>query len=106
MGISKTRINGLLVLLFITFFTVGAAAVADNSTRRHLTKKYKGPCLAVNLIDKCWRCDPHWADHREKYAECAMGFGSKAIGGKGGRIYVVTDNSDSNVENPVPGTYY
>ncbi|KAK4360754.1 hypothetical protein RND71_019706 [Anisodus tanguticus] len=95
--------NGLLVLLFITFVTVGAA-VPDNSTRRHLSKKYKGPCVAANLIDKCWRCDPRWADYRQKYASCAMGFGRKAIGGKGGRVYVVTDNSDDDVQNPKPGT--
>ncbi|XP_009587688.1 pectate lyase-like [Nicotiana tomentosiformis] len=103
MGISKTKINGLIVLLFFTFVAVGTA-VPDNSTRRHLSKKYKGPCVAANLIDKCWRCDPRWADNRQKYADCAMGFGRTAIGGKGGRIYVVTDPSDNNVENPVPGT--
>lgn len=103
MGISKTKINGLIVLLFFTFVAVGTA-VPDNSTRRHLSKKYKGPCVAANLIDKCWRCNPRWADDRQKYADCAMGFGRNAIGGKGGRIYVVTDPSDYNVENPVPGT--
>ncbi|KAJ8544947.1 hypothetical protein K7X08_017530 [Anisodus acutangulus] len=103
MEISKTKMNGLLVLLFITFVTVGAS-VPDNSTRRHLTKKYKGPCVAANLIDKCWRCDPNWADYREKYASCAMGFGSNAIGGIGGSVYVVTDNSDKDVQDPKPGT--
>lgn len=103
MEISKTRTNVALVVLLVTCLTVGAAVAADNSTRRHLAKKYKGPCMATNLIDKCWRCDPQWADNREKYADCAMGFGSKATGGKGGRVYVVSDNSDSDVENPAPG---
>ncbi|MCD9637761.1 hypothetical protein HAX54_021229 [Datura stramonium] len=103
MEISKTKMNGLLVLLFITFVTVGAT-VPNNSTRRHLSKKYKGPCVAANLIDKCWRCDPRWANYREKYASCAMGFGRNAMGGKGGKVYVVRDNSDNNVQNPLPGT--
>ncbi|TMW81891.1 hypothetical protein EJD97_007453 [Solanum chilense] len=104
MEISKTRTNVALVVLLVTCLTVGAAVAADNSTRRHLAKKYKGPCMATNLIDKCWRCDPQWANNRQKYADCAMGFGSKATGGKGGRVYVVSDNSDSDVENPAPGT--
>merc|ERR1712183_670370 len=31
--------------------------IGNNSTRRQL-RKYKGPCLATNPIDRCWRCDP------------------------------------------------
>ncbi|CAK9867065.1 unnamed protein product [Sphagnum jensenii] len=49
-------------------------------------------------------CDPQWESHRQTLANCAIGFGKNAIGGKNGRIYVVTSNSDDNVENPVPGT--
>lgn len=76
----------------------------NNSTRRGLgTKKYTGPCMVTNPIDKCWRCDPNWADNRKKLADCAMGFGSKAIGGKDGEFYVVTDNSD-DYNDPKPGT--
>ncbi|KAM3361397.1 pectate lyase [Capsicum galapagoense] len=103
MNISKTKMNGLVVLLFIAFVSVGAA-VANNTTRRGLGVKYRGPCVSSNLIDKCWRCDRRWAEYREKYATCALGFGRNALGGKGGKVYVVTDNSDHNVENPPPGT--
>ncbi|XP_009599825.1 probable pectate lyase P59 isoform X1 [Nicotiana tomentosiformis] len=78
--------------------------VSNNSTRRGLgTKKYKGPCMVTNPIDRCWRCDPNWADNRKRLADCAMGFGSKATGGKDGEIYIVTDNSDDYAE-PKPGT--
>ncbi|KAG8384732.1 hypothetical protein BUALT_Bualt04G0148800 [Buddleja alternifolia] len=75
-----------------------------NSTRRNLGKKYKGPCVATNPIDRCWRCDPNWALNRKKYADCAQGFGSNAKGGKDGPIYVVTDSSDNDMLNPKPGT--
>ncbi|KAF3444755.1 hypothetical protein FNV43_RR14448 [Rhamnella rubrinervis] len=74
-----------------------------NTTRRHL-KKYKGKCLATNPIDRCWRCKKNWANNRKQLAKCVLGFGKKTTGGAAGRIYVVTDASDKNVENPRPGT--
>lgn len=74
-----------------------------NSTRRSLGK-YKGPCLATNPIDRCWRCRNNWAKNRKRLANCALGFGRKTTGGKLGRIYVVTDPSDNDVQNPRPGT--
>lgn len=67
-------------------------------------KGYKGPCMATNPIDRCWRCQPNWADNRFRLAECVLGFGSRTTGGKGGRIYVVRDPSDNDVQNPRPGT--
>lgn len=77
--------------------------IPKNDTRRELgTKKYTGPCMVTNPIDKCWRCDPNWADNRKKLADCAMGFGSKATGGKAGRFYVVNDSSDDYTD-PKPG---
>ncbi len=57
-----------------------------------------------NPIDDCWRCDPIWENNRQSLADCALGFGSKAIGGQGGQIYIVTDNSDNDTVNPAPGT--
>ncbi|CAN4081702.1 unnamed protein product [Withania somnifera] len=80
-------------------------AMPKNGTRRGLLNKqhYSGPCLATNPIDKCWRCDPNWANNRKKLVECAMGFGYKTTGGKDGRFYVVTDPSDEYT-NPKPGT--
>ncbi|KAK2966933.1 hypothetical protein RJ640_002118 [Escallonia rubra] len=75
-----------------------------NSTRRHLRKKYRGPCMAYNPIDRCWRCRKNWAKNRKRLANCVQGFGHRAIGGKKGPIYVVTDPSDNDVVNPRPGT--
>ncbi|KAJ0881135.1 putative pectate lyase [Helianthus annuus] len=63
-----------------------------------------GGCLTGNPIDDCWRCDPNWANKRQCLADCAIGFGKSAFGGKGGQIYVITDSSDNDVVNPTPGT--
>ncbi|GAB4829194.1 hypothetical protein Ancab_018858 [Ancistrocladus abbreviatus] len=76
-----------------------------NNTRRSLTAKgYKGPCIASNPIDKCWRCRRNWEENRFRLADCVMGFAHGTTGGKGGKIYVVTDRSDSDMVNPKPGT--
>ncbi|XP_057548553.1 probable pectate lyase 18 [Amaranthus tricolor] len=61
-------------------------------------------CGTGNPIDDCWRCDPNWHENRQRLADCAIGFGKNAIGGKNGRIYVVTDSSDNDPVNPKPGT--
>ncbi|OAY29557.1 probable pectate lyase 5 [Manihot esculenta] len=61
-------------------------------------------CGTGNPIDDCWRCDPNWERNRRRLADCAIGFGKDAIGGKDGRIYVVTDSSDDDAVNPKPGT--
>ena len=74
-----------------------------NSTRRNLGK-YKGPCLATNPIDQCWRCDKNWAKNRKKLGGCSLGFGCKTIGGMHGKYYRVTDPSDNDMVNPKPGT--
>ncbi|XAR51772.1 Pectate lyase [Bertholletia excelsa] len=86
--------------------TMGEEFMANNTFRRALTNlnKFAGPCKPTNPIDKCWRCRPNWAQNRQRLADCAVGFGAKAYGGKGGRIYVVTDKSDDDVANPKPGT--
>lgn len=72
--------------------------------RRKLRGKRGGPCQATNPIDRCWRCDPNWANNRQKLADCALGFGKNTVGGKGGPYYVVTDPSDSDLLNPKVGT--
>ncbi|XP_049346546.1 probable pectate lyase P59 [Solanum verrucosum] len=82
------------------------AKLAINGTRRELKgggKKYNGPCLVTNPIDRCWRCQPNWADNRKRLADCAMGFAKGTTGGKAGEIYVVTDSSD-DTSDPNPGT--
>jgi pectate lyase len=56
-----------------------------------------------NPIDNCWRRDVNWAQNRMKLADCAVGFGSAASGGKGGQIYTVT-TPDDNPTNPLPGS--
>ncbi|XP_074324915.1 putative pectate lyase P59 [Apium graveolens] len=77
----------------------------SNDTRRSLRGKLlSGPCLPTNPIDNCWRCQANWAENRFRLADCGIGFGKPAIGGKGGPIYVVTDSSDEDVINPKPGT--
>ncbi|KAJ8528504.1 hypothetical protein K7X08_022196 [Anisodus acutangulus] len=57
-----------------------------------------------NPIDDCWQCDPNWAKNRQRLADCSIGFGEGAMGGKGGQIYIVTDSSDKDTVNPIPGT--
>ncbi|KAJ4703946.1 Pectate lyase [Melia azedarach] len=57
----------------------------------------------MNVIDSCWRARANWATNRKALADCAVGFGKDAIGGKYGAIYVVTDPSDDPVD-PKPGT--
>ncbi|KAF5746524.1 pectate lyase 5 [Tripterygium wilfordii] len=61
-------------------------------------------CGTGNPIDDCWRCDPNWESNRKRLADCAIGFGKRAIGGRDGKIYVVTDPSDNDPVNPRPGT--
>lgn len=61
-------------------------------------------CPTGNPIDDCWRCDPNWSKNRKRLADCAIGFGQSAIGGKNGRYYVVSDSSDADTVNPTPGT--
>lgn len=76
-----------------------------NSTRRALRHYANaGPCLATNPIDRCWRCQPNWAENRFRLADCGLGFGYKAKGGKNGRFYVVTDHTDDDMVNPKVGT--
>lgn len=67
------------------------------------SKKPKGPCKATNPIDQCWRCQPDWAQNRQRLADCALGFGYNTTGGKGGKTYTVTDASDCSAD-PKPGT--
>ncbi|XP_057860143.2 probable pectate lyase 5 [Cryptomeria japonica] len=72
-----------------------------NSSRRKLSYL---SCGTGNPIDDCWRCDPNWVNNRKRLADCAIGFGKNAIGGKNGRFYIVTDPNDDDPVNPRPGT--
>ncbi|XP_052182951.1 putative pectate lyase 2 isoform X2 [Diospyros lotus] len=81
----------------------------DEDDNRHVPKtslpKFSNdpPKKLMNVIDSCWRSDPNWASNRKALADCAVGFGSAAGGGKSGEIYAVTDPSDDPVK-PNPGT--
>ncbi|OVA17975.1 Pectate lyase/Amb allergen [Macleaya cordata] len=66
--------------------------------------KEQSNCLTGNPIDDCWRCDSNWQSNRQRLADCSIGFGQDALGGKGGQIYIVTDSSDRDPVNPTPGT--
>ncbi|KAG8385768.1 hypothetical protein BUALT_Bualt03G0079600 [Buddleja alternifolia] len=57
----------------------------------------------MNPIDSCWRGRSNWAANRRALANCAVGFGKNAIGGRNGAFYVVKDPSDDPA-NPKPGT--
>ncbi|KAG6410095.1 hypothetical protein SASPL_128143 [Salvia splendens] len=66
--------------------------------------KAESQCLTGNPIDDCWHCGPNWGNNRQRLADCAIGFGQGAMGGKGGRFYVATDSSDHDTVSPTPGT--
>ncbi|XP_073395839.1 probable pectate lyase 8 isoform X3 [Physcomitrium patens] len=79
--------------------TLRMKKINHNNSRRMM-----GECMTGNLIDDCWRCDNQWRQHRQALAKCALGAGSNVVGGANGRIYVVTDDSDADAVNPIPGT--
>ncbi|CAH8385932.1 unnamed protein product [Eruca vesicaria subsp. sativa] len=82
--------------------------INESLSRRQLTSSSSSSssCRTGNPIDDCWRCDSSsdWSTNRQRLADCSIGFGSGTLGGKNGKIYVVTDSSDNNPANPTPGT--
>ncbi|GKV40888.1 hypothetical protein SLEP1_g48484 [Rubroshorea leprosula] len=81
--------------------------VNESVSRRQtlqISQKDQSTCLTGNPIDDCWKCDPNWPNNRQRLADCAIGFGQNALGGKGGEYYIVTDSSDDDAVNPKPGT--
>ncbi|XP_054778110.1 putative pectate lyase 2 [Prosopis cineraria] len=74
-----------------------------NTTKLSSSYIPKPKNLILNTIDSCWRGKSNWASNRKALADCAVGFGKDATGGKFGAIYEVTDASDDPV-NPKPGT--
>ncbi|XP_022727760.1 probable pectate lyase 20 [Durio zibethinus] len=73
-----------------------------NSTERRILGYFS--CGTGNPIDDCWRCDRRWYLRRKRLANCGIGFGRNAIGGRDGRYYVVSDPGDDDPVNPKPGT--
>ncbi|CAF2035922.1 BnaA09g03190D [Brassica napus] len=82
------------------------AAMVDMSIRNSTERRRLGyfSCSTGNPIDDCWRCDRKWKLRRKHLADCSIGFGRNAIGGRDGRYYVVSDPGDDNPVNPTPGT--
>ncbi|KAL0407244.1 UNVERIFIED_CONTAM: putative pectate lyase 2 [Sesamum latifolium] len=78
-----------------------ALILAFTSTTLVLGSPYSNKIM--NSIDSCWRDNSMWASDRRALADCAVGFGKNAVGGKYGATYVVTDPSD-DPESPKPGT--
>ncbi|KAH6809957.1 Pectin lyase-like superfamily protein [Perilla frutescens var. frutescens] len=82
------------------------AAMVDMAARNSTERRNLGffSCGTGNPIDDCWRCDRNWLRNRRRLADCSIGFGRNAVGGRDGRYYVVTDPGDDDPVNPRPGT--
>ncbi|KAM7526172.1 hypothetical protein LguiA_016074 [Lonicera macranthoides] len=80
------------------------ASLSRRQMISYSTSDHSTSCQNSNPIDDCWRCDSNWQLNRQRLADCGIGFGQYALGGKGGRFYVVTDSSDHDPVNPSPGT--
>ncbi|KAL0392611.1 UNVERIFIED_CONTAM: putative pectate lyase 8 [Sesamum radiatum] len=82
------------------------ARMVEMATRNSTERRKLGffSCGTGNPIDDCWRCDANWQRNRKRLADCGIGFGRNAIGGRDGRYYVVTDPGDDDPVNPRPGT--
>ncbi|CAM6069065.1 unnamed protein product [Sphagnum tenellum] len=110
--------NLIFICLFLRFHLLGGPSLKIIGPPRstslmikrfhnqigNYTRRVLAGCGTGNPIDDCWRCDPNWESNRQSLADCAIGFGQNAIGGRNGEIYVVTDDSDDAVTNPKYGT--
>ncbi|KAG0502503.1 hypothetical protein HPP92_002575 [Vanilla planifolia] len=83
----------ILLLLLFSSPTIHGSLLPNHPTKDKI----------MNPFDACWRFDPKWSSNRQRLADCAVGFGASAVGGKYGPVYVVTDPSDDPV-NPRPGS--
>ncbi|KAL0433062.1 UNVERIFIED_CONTAM: putative pectate lyase 8 [Sesamum latifolium] len=74
------------------------ARMVEMATRNSTERRKLGffSCGTGNPIDDCWRCDANWQRNRKRLADCGIGFGRNAIGGRDGRYYVVTDPGDDD----------
>ncbi|XP_065862649.1 probable pectate lyase 22 [Euphorbia lathyris] len=99
--------------LYLVMFLVSVSTCSQNvpnhiseatewSSRRRQPEKEL--CRKGNPIDDCWRCDSEWETNRKRLADCAIGFGRNAVGGRDGELYVVTDSDNDDPVNPVRGT--
>ncbi|KAL2467131.1 putative pectate lyase 16 [Abeliophyllum distichum] len=100
---SLLLISWLLVYCLSTSFAHPLKQTRNKTLPRYIPRYPRPSHKLMNKIDSCWRSDPNWASNRKTLADCAIGFGSSALGGKNGAIYVVTDPSDDPID-PKPGT--
>jgi pectate lyase len=85
-----------LMLCFTSFLHLPIASPLQiDAATLQRRRMVVGQCGSGNPVDDCWRCDPSWADNRQRLADCVVGFGRAALGGKNGKTYVVTDPSRS-----------
>ncbi|KAL3684196.1 hypothetical protein R1sor_002218 [Riccia sorocarpa] len=87
----------------LTSSMMGETKVSDSAGEAR-TRRLLSGCGTANPIDSCWMCDPDWSSHRQRLADCAVGFGSSAAGGRSGAIYTVTDSGNDDPEDPKYGT--
>ncbi|KAK3010055.1 hypothetical protein RJ639_012824 [Escallonia herrerae] len=76
----------------------------ESSMKNSTGQTGTGSCRTGNPIDDCWRCDPDWETNRKVLADCGVGFGRNAVGGRDGEFYVVKDSGNDDPENHVLGT--
>ncbi|KAM5588764.1 putative pectate lyase 2 [Rosa sericea] len=93
-----TNISLLVLLLCILAYNAPTLQAAYSPSYSYNPKP-----TTKNVVDSCWRSNANWARNRQALANCAVGFGKDAIGGKYGRIYVVTTSFDDPI-NPKLGT--
>ncbi|KAK9274705.1 hypothetical protein L1049_021956 [Liquidambar formosana] len=89
------------LLVLMCFLTYCATTLQAYSSYLPTTSDPSNRVL--NIVDSCWRTNWDWASNRKAIADCAIGFGKDAMGGKYGEIYEVTNPSDDPI-NPKPGT--
>ncbi|XP_015577038.1 probable pectate lyase 22 [Ricinus communis] len=92
----------LVTSIYSKHLTKQISEATEWSSRRSLLEKES--CRFGNPIDDCWRCDSEWETNRKMLADCAIGFGRNAVGGRDGEFYVVTDSDNDDPVNPFPGT--
>ncbi|XP_041028383.1 putative pectate lyase 2 [Juglans microcarpa x Juglans regia] len=98
----------ILLSSSLTYITYSSSTLeaADDTTPQPWISASSNPKPTnniLNVIDSCWRTKSNWAADRRALADCTVGFGKDAIGGKLGEIYVVTTPDDDPI-NPKPGT--
>ncbi|KAJ4842768.1 hypothetical protein Tsubulata_013393, partial [Turnera subulata] len=92
-----------LISCLLPYFALNFQAYALDYYKPLSSYLPANPEKVLNPIDSCWRSNSNWAKNRQALANCAVGFGQGAMGGKYGAIYVVTTPYDDPI-NPKPGT--